>query len=154
MKNLLYIILSTILIILISCSNKDKKMNDEKQKESKREKYAGVMNRQHIVMKLRGPCKDALQDTLHKRNVPYVDSMLITDSAVSINFGFKEACCQEFMGFYGITKDSALVFGYTEVSEEACTCICWYKYNIYISKLPFKPKMVRIAPLKESMGYY
>ena len=140
-----------ILLFFASCS----KNKTEPQKPSeavfeiskKRKFYEAKMKEKNFKLELTGDCDDALSDTLHERNVAYIVNKEISDSLVIIDFKFKEACCQEYLGDYSISNDT-LIFKYEQVNEGVCACICWYKYSLLINHPKFKIKNIKLVPIE------
>lgn len=128
-----YLLLS---IILVACAqNRDEEHKPLPVKKQEpvaiQQDYDRLMKSRGIVLYTDGKCEDALMDTLHERNRAYIENQSITDSILEVNFKFKEACCQEYAGDYSLNGDT-LVFEYMAVNDEACACICWYKYRLVI----------------------
>ncbi len=96
--------------------------------------YRAQMRKNYVTLNSRGRCEDALDDTLHERFVPYIESKRITDSTINIDYKLKEACCMEFLGDYQITNDT-LKFEFEHVNGTVCSCICWYKYKLEIKNI-------------------
>ena len=91
-----------------------------------------------------GPCDDALEDTLHQRNTAYIDSEIMNDSTVIIEFKFIDGCCQEFLGDFQIINDS-LKFEIEQVNDVMCACICWYRYKLVINNVKGKFSEIQIG---------
>jgi len=128
-----------IICILFSCNEKENSQNNKKaitenNKLTKREYYQSKMNTKNFSMTQNGPCNDALEDTLHERYIAYIESKNISDSKTIIEFKFKDACCQEFLGDYLVINDT-LKFKFEQVNEEMCSCICWYRYKLELNNI-------------------
>lgn len=120
-----------VIIILYGCQNS----SENKSKElNKKAYYESQMVENDFVLKLNGECDDALEDTLHKRSIAYIDSSFYDKSTAKIEFKFKDACCQEFLGNYNIKKDT-LIFEMEQVNDIVCSCICWYRYKLEINNI-------------------
>ena len=133
MKRLLSVFL--ILSAILGCQDSS---NNPQQKTEyslvKMELYQSKMIEKDFSLISNGPCDDALEDTLHQRFTTYIDSLEITDSTAIIEFKFKDACCQEFLGDYNIINDT-LIFEFEQVNDEVCSCICWYRYKLEINSI-------------------
>ena len=130
-----------IFTLLISCQEKKQTNNESRQSVYNSEDttykinyYKKAQNNKYFSLKLIGDCDDALKDTIHKRYECYIESEIITDSAIIIDYKFKDACCKVFMGDYRCQNDT-LIFEFEQVNEEVCACICWYRYRLHIKNL-------------------
>lgn len=144
-QNIFFIL---ILIHLInSCNNINQ--NDENKKSitsklTKKEFYQNKMKNKKFLLENNGPCNDALNDTKHKRGFAYINSKKIIDANAIIEFKFKEACCQEFLGDYTIDNDT-LKFKFEQVNNTVCSCLCWYKYKLTINETKQSYKYIKIV---------
>lgn len=122
-------------LFVVSCTNQPEKSTDEKENSeiSKQEFYQIKMTEKNFQFEINGPCDDALEDTIHERSVAYFDSKTLTDSNAVIEFKFKDACCQVFLGNYTIENDT-LIFRFEQINEEVCSCLCWYRYKLTINE--------------------
>lgn len=139
------------LIILSSCHQKSKDetvQNDEpsydylfdqieKQTEQKKQDYISTMQEKSIAFEQYGDCDDALEDTIHHHQTPYINSSEIKDSSLFVDFKFIDSCCQDFFGNFKIENDT-LVFKFEAVGTTACDCYCWYQYNLRIKNISEK----------------
>ncbi|WP_370477071.1 hypothetical protein [Tamlana flava] len=143
-----YLLTTVCLVALISSCKKDGKQYDEIENSniSKKGYYQQQMRIKQYQLLSNGPCDDALEDTLYTRNVPIIESSTLTDSKAIVEFKFKEACCQEFMGHYTIKNDT-LIFTYEQVNEEVCECICWYRYKLMLNTGKKEFKTIKITSL-------
>jgi hypothetical protein len=66
------------------------------------EYYQGVMDEKSFSLADTAPCDDAFEDKAHEWGEIYIDSALLTDSTAIVEFKFKDACCQVFMGDYEV----------------------------------------------------
>ncbi len=124
---------SLIIVALFSCQDSSYKRKVESPQVEKKEFYQSKMIEKNFSLISNGPCDDALDDTLHERSIVYIDSKIMNDSSATIDFKFKDACCQEFLGDFEISKDS-LIFELEQVNDVVCACICWYRYKLVINK--------------------
>ena len=86
-----------------------------------------AMSEKGIKLVINGPCDDALEDTLHTRSKVYIDTLKIDENIIA-SFKFKAACCQDYLADYEIVEDT-MIISLGLISEEVCSCICWYKYR-------------------------
>lgn len=110
---------------------------------TKKEFYLSKMKEKNFRLDINGPCDDALDDTMHERSIAYFDPITPTDTNAIIEFKFKEACCQEFLGDYSIENDS-FIFKFEKVNEEVCTCMCWYRYKLTVNEPKSNYKGIKI----------
>ena len=145
MKRIFHILLLTAIFTSCNSSSKDESQNNEpsydylfdqieKQTEQKREKYLKVMKEKNISFEQYGDCKDALDDTIHEYQTPYINSSEIKDSSLFVDFKFINPCCQDFFGNYKIENDT-LIFRFEAVGT-ACDCYCWYQHKLSIEHIP------------------
>lgn len=127
--------------LLLSCQDTKPDNNKHEQEDiyddtvsEKKSYYQTIMHKKTFSLEKNGPCDDALDDTLHKRYIAYIDSTITTSSKTEIEFRFKDACCQEFLGDYNIKEDT-LLFEFEHVNNEVCSCICWYRYKLVIRNI-------------------
>lgn len=123
---------------MTSCINNNEGVGDNNKdintsELTKKEFYLSKMKEKNFQLEINGPCDDALEDTIHDRSVAYFDSRILTDSIVITEFKFIDACCQEFLGDYSIENDT-IKFKFEQVNDEACSCLCWYKYKLTINE--------------------
>ena len=117
------------LLVCASCADSvDVDNTDQEIESSKKAFYELQMKEKGFSLEINGACDDALEDTLHERAIAYLDS----DTERIVEFKFKEACCQEYLGDYEIKNDS-LTFTLEQVNEEVCSCICWYRYKLNLN---------------------
>jgi hypothetical protein len=121
------------LVFLSACNSAQTDEKQEIQPETKVEIYYQKMKEKNFQLVSNGPCEDALQDTTHERNKVYVTSEIRTDSSAIIAFEFIESCCQSFLGDYTIYNDT-LTFSFEQVNDEVCSCLCWYRYKLFINE--------------------
>lgn len=133
-----------ILLILTfaSCNNSKTTENIESEEEhvvneldkymleikNNQNTFPKAMSEKGIKLIKDGRCDDALEDTLHTRSKVYIDTLKI-DEKIIASFKFKEACCQDYLADYDIVGDTMIV-SLGLVSEEVCSCICWYRYRL------------------------
>lgn len=139
-KTLIFIL---ALLVIISCSGNNKN-NIKQLKVSKKEFYQEQMRQKNFQLEMNGPCVDALEDTIHKRSIAYIESETITDTKAVVKFKFISSCCQEFLGNYTI-KDKVLTFKYERVNDELCACLCMYQYTLTINEPKGKYTMIEIV---------
>lgn len=129
-------------LLLASCSNEEKTIhsiekiensNVIKNKIPKREFYQDKMKEKNFLLETNGRCDDALEDTIHNRKQVYIEEINRTDLKSVVAFKFIDACCQEFLGDYSINQDT-LKFKFESITEEVCSCICWYRYKLTINE--------------------
>jgi len=140
------IILSIIIgLSVLSCTDKKEQNNNDTTKSelTKKEFYLNRMKERNFQFEIREPCEDALIDTVHARYTAYFDSKHFTETTAVAEFKFIEACCQEFLGDYAIKSDT-IIFKYEQVNDEACSCLCWYKYKLTINKLKEKYSNIKV----------
>jgi hypothetical protein len=134
MNRIILILIFGLLIVSCSSPKAEKENLDTETVElTKKEFYLNKMKEKNFQLEINGPCNDALEDTIHERFIAYIDSKVLTDNNTIIEFKFKEACCQEFLGDYSIENDT-LKFIFEQVNEEVCSCICWYRYKLSINE--------------------
>lgn len=147
--NFKILVIGLILGILISCqgsafdSQKSESPQIAEKEFSRVSYYQTKMKEKNFSFISNGPCDDALGDTLHHRSVPYIVAKDFNDSKATIEFKFKDACCQEFMGDYIITNGT-LKFVLEQVNDETCSCICWYRYKLVINNIKEKFSEIEI----------
>lgn len=115
-----------------SCSESSVQENESYELEkdqTKKAYYESQMKHKGFSLELNGDCDDALEDTLHERRLAYVDTQIVEKSGRVVEFRFKEACCQEFLGDYTVNNDT-LKFELEQVNDGMCSCICWYRYKL------------------------
>lgn len=105
--------------------------------------YTFEMKKLNFQYELNGPCDDALMDTLYKRNTAVIESIKKTKDQAVVEYKFKEACCQGFMGTYSIINDS-LIYEYEVVGDDACSCMCWYRYKLTFNEPESNYKVIAI----------
>lgn len=139
------IILILALIVVVSCNKKQEESNNDSKAPAltKKEFYLSKMKEKNFHLEMSGPCDDALEDTIHERSVAYFDSKTQTDSNLIVEFKFKDTCCQEYLGDYSI-EDDTLQFKYEQVNNEACDCLCWYRYKLTINEPNKNYKEIKI----------
>ena len=108
------------------------------------EYYQGVMDEKSFSLADTAPCDDAFEDTAHEWGEIYMDSALLTDSTATVEFKFKDACCQVFMGDYEV-QDGILRFGLEQVNDVTCSCVCWYRYRLEVNALKTRVKQVEVS---------
>jgi len=91
--------------------------------------YKNVMKEKDFSFERIGRCDDALEDTLHRRNQVYIEKEEISDSLIIVDFKFKDACCQVFLGDYSLLNNK-IIFEFEQVNNEMCACICWYHHRL------------------------
>ena len=96
--------------------------------------YQKLMLEKKFSFKELKSCDDALTDTIHDRYQCYVESEERTDSTLTINFKFKDACCQSFLGDYHVSNDT-LYFEFEQVNDVVCSCVCFYHYGLQLSSI-------------------
>jgi hypothetical protein len=135
MKNIILIVL---IFLIASCFNNEQKQknisNSKKATLTKEEFYLSKMKEKNFQLTVKGACEDALDDTTHKLKIVYYESKIFTDSNLIVEFKFKDACCQKFLGDYTI-DDKIVKFRLEQINNEMCDCLCWYRYNLTINKV-------------------
>ena len=101
---------------------------------SKDKDYPTIMQEKNITLDLFDDCEDALDDSLHESAIGYIDSSVITPTSLIAYFKVKETCCKEFLGDYRIENDT-LFFEFEQVNNQACPCLCWYRYKLDIKEI-------------------
>jgi hypothetical protein len=154
MKNYLYIFIVSILFSCGQISNKeinyDYPIENPKTSITKEEildnpkatHYLGLMKSKNYSISMNAPCGDALGDKTTKRRECITLKEDISKHDAIIHFKFKAACCQEFMGDYSI-NNNVLTFTLEQVNDVACSCICWYHYELKINELDFEIKKTK-----------
>lgn len=110
------------------------------------DKYLRIMKEKEFSLEINGPCDDALEDEEHQSAIGYVETINTSDSSLVIEFKFKNACCQEFLGDYVCMNDT-LFFEYEQINDVMCSCMCWYRYKLILNNFKEKIDSVIIKPL-------
>ena len=105
--------------------------------------YTFEMKKLNFQYEINGPCDDALEDTLYERNTAVIESIKKTKDQAVVEYKFKEACCQGFMGTYSILNDT-LIYEYEVVGDEVCSCMCWDRYKLTINEPESNYKVITI----------
>lgn len=129
--------LQVFLICLLCASCNELVSGDVLQNENdltKKEHYNRQMKDKGFSLQINGDCDDALEDTLHERSVVYMDTQTVSSTSKIIDFKYKEACCQEYLGDYQINNDT-LTFELENVNDAVCSCICWYRYRLDLTNI-------------------
>ncbi|RZJ71636.1 hypothetical protein [Flavobacterium sp.] len=139
MKKLLTI---SVLLLLFGCKKDQAESQSESQKllpiekSHKERAYTAIMKAQNLTLEEIGDCDESsANDTIHKKEVAYLESQTISDEEIKANFGLVAACCKKFMGEYKTDRDT-LTFTYENVVDEDCKCTCWHRYRLSIKNPP------------------
>ena len=95
--------------------------------ETKQESLGAVKEKRFQLFS-NGPCEDILDDTMLDSSAVRISTLERDSCKLSVKFGFRQACCQEFTGDYSIVNDTA-VLKLEPVKDENCECFCWYSYT-------------------------
>ena len=110
------------MIFVTSCNERNSTRNEKSEEwvvvdnEEKTSAYKKIMEEKDFSFKRNGRCDDALEDTLHKRNEVYIENQMISDSLITVDFKFKDACCQKFLGDYKILNNK-MIFEFEQVNS-------------------------------------
>lgn len=108
-------------------------LQEEKEKlEALNDYYKSVMKTKQFSLIKDNDCEDALVDTIYYDGEAIIEKQIKTDSTLTINFKFKETCCEEFLGDYKL-EDGILIFEFEQTNDEFCFCKCWYRYTLTLN---------------------
>lgn len=143
------ILVALLVLIFFNCNHSLEKVNhpdtdglgnvepeliEETLINPKAKYYLNLMQTKNYSISMNAPCEDALSDNTVKRNECLILKETYENNTATINFKFKAACCQEFMGDY-IIKNNKIIFNMEQVNDIVCGCICWYHYELKINNL-------------------
>ena len=103
---------------------KDPHSSETPKMETKQESL-GPMKEKKFQLFSNGPCEDILDDAMLESSAVRISTLERDSGKLTVKFGFRQACCQEFTGDYSIVNDTA-VLKLEQVKDENCECFCWY----------------------------
>ena len=128
MNNVVFLVVA-VLCGFWSCAVEvmDPHSSETPRKETKQESL-GPMEEKKFQLFSNGPCEDILDDTMLESSAVRISTLERDSGKLTVKFGFRQACCQEFTGDYSIVNDTA-VLTLEPVKDENCECFCWYSYT-------------------------
>jgi|GEM_PF-1792784 len=141
MKKFVYLL--SLVCLIQACEDSDNSQVYEEPRTALMNYYENRMKEKNFQFIKNGSCDDAFEDTIHERYTVYFDSKQISEMKITTEFKFISSCCQEFYGDYTIKNDT-LKFLYEQVNNEACGCLCMYKYKLIINEPRKKYSIFRI----------
>ena len=123
MNNVVFLVVA-VLCSFWSCAVEvmDPHSSEKPRKETKQESL-GPMKEKKFQLFSNGPCEDILDDTLLESSAVRISTLERDSGKLTVKFGFRQACCQEFTGDYSIVNDTA-VLKLEPLKDENCECFC------------------------------